>query len=266
MAKPNPLYGTGIFRRRIHLRADNNAVAVELEDGNHGFRIVLRHDGEQVSGIDMDALRHPFNTCPEALGPLQRIVGHRLDSAAQTLRDRLVPGDNCTHLFDMAALAVSHAGCSGTELDYDMAVEDEVTGDETARAARVEISCNGRSVHAWQVRAHHIVAPPALAGLPMMRGFHAWASRHFNASELEAAIALQRAYFVAQSRRHSFDPPAANPAIGDGMPQGSCYSYNHGAVERAVRSTNTVRDFTNTPEKLLRFEPSILNPERGSPT
>ena len=251
MAKPNPLYGTGVFRRRIHLRADDHTVAVELEDGNHGFRIVLRHDGEQVSGIDVDAVRHPFNTCPEAVDPLQRIVGQRLDISAQTLRDRLVPGDNCTHLFDMAALAITHAGCSGTELEYDMAVEDEVDG----RASRVEISRDGRSVHAWQVQAHHIVAPAALAGLPMMRGFHAWASRQFEGAELEAAIALQRAYFVAQSRRFSFDPPEANPGIGDGMPQGSCYSYNHGAVERALRSTNTVRDFTHTPEKLLRFEP-----------
>ena len=99
------------------------------------------------------------------------------------------------------------------------------------------------------------MAPATLAGLPMMRGFHAWASRQFAGAELEAAIALQRAYFVAQSRRFSFDPPEANPGIGDGMPQGSCYSYNHGAVERALRSTNTVRDFTHTPEKLLRFEP-----------
>ena len=251
MANPNPLYGTGIFRRRIHLRADDNAVAVKLEDGNHGFRIVLRHDGEQVSGIDVDAVRHPFNTCPEAAVPLQRIVGQRLDISAQTLRDRLVPGENCTHMFDMAALALSHARGNGSALEYDMAVEDEVDG----RASRVEISRDGRSVHAWQVRAHHIVAPATLAGLPMMRGFHAWASRQFAGAELEAAIALQRAYFVAQSRRFSFDPPEANPGIGDGMPQGSCYSYNHGAVERALRSTNTVRDFTHTPEKLLRFEP-----------
>ena len=86
MANPNPLYGTGIFRRRIHLRADGNTVAVELEDGNHGFRIVLRHDGEQVTDICMDALRHPFNTCPEAISPLRRIVGHRLDSPMQALR------------------------------------------------------------------------------------------------------------------------------------------------------------------------------------
>ena len=154
-------------------------------------------------------------------------------------------------MFDMAALALSHARGNGSALEYDMAVEDEVDG----RASRVEISRDGRSVHAWQVQAHHIVAPAALAGLPMMRGFHAWASRQFEGAELEAAIALQRAYFVAQSRRFSFDPPEANPGIGDGMPQGSCYSYNHGAVERALRSTNTVRDFTHTPEKLLRFEP-----------
>ena len=250
MAKPNPLYGTGVFRRRIHLRTDEGAVSVELEDGNHGFRIVLRHDGEQVTDICMDALRHPFNTCPEAISPLRRIVGHRLDSPMQALRDRLVPGDNCTHLFDMAALAVSHAGQRGTVLDYDMAV-----ADEAEPASRVEITCDGRSIHAWQVKDHHIVAPAALAGKSMMRGFHAWASARFKGAELEAAIALQRAYFVAQSRRHSFDPPEANPGIADGMPHGSCYSYNPGAVERAFRSAGTVRDFSNTPEKLLRFEP-----------
>ena len=48
MANPNPLYGTGIFRRRIHLRADDNAVAVELEDGNLE---VQRLDGRRVDRV-----------------------------------------------------------------------------------------------------------------------------------------------------------------------------------------------------------------------
>lgn len=250
MARPNPSYGAGVFRRRIRLHAAANTVSVALEDGNHGFRIQLRHDGERVTDIGVDALRHPFDTCPEAAGPLQRSVGHRLDSPMQALRDRVVPGENCTHLFDMAALAVSHAGHSDAVLEYDMAVEDD-----KGRPARVDIRCNGRQVHAWEVEAHHVVAPPALAGKPMMRGFHAWAAACFDGPELEAAIALQRAYFVAQSRRFSFDPPEANPGIADGMPQGSCYSYNPGAVERALRSAGTVRDFTHAADKLLRFEP-----------
>ncbi len=250
MAKPNSDYGKGVFRRRIFVRGEPGVVKVELEDGNHGFRVRLAHDGETVTDLTVDTVRYPFNTCPEAITPLRRIVGFPLDGDAQALRDRAVPGENCTHMFDMAALAIAHARQEDLALDYLMAVEDQGDGP-----ARVEIHCNGQVFHAWTVKDHVVVSPPALAGKPMMRGFHAWASRAFDAPGLEAATALQRAYFVAQSRRHDFDPPEANPGIGDGMPQGCCYSYNHGAVERALRSAGTVRDFTRTPEKLLRFEP-----------
>lgn len=250
MAKANPRYGTGTFRRRIRLRAGDESVCVELEDGNHGFRLRLHHDGQAVTGIDVDAVRHPFNTCAEAVRPLRRIVGHVLGDSVKALRERLVPGDNCTHLYDMAALAVAHAGRSGTTLVYDLAVDDE--GDTPARA---EVHRNAVLMHAWTVQDHHIVTPAALAGRPMMRGFHAWASETFAGNALEAATALQRAYFVAQSRRHDFDPPEHNPGIADGMPQGSCYSYNHGVVEHAQRSAGTVRDFTRAADKLLRFEP-----------
>ena len=67
MAKPNVRYGNGVFRRRIRLRADAGRVTVELEDGNHGFRLRLHHDGHTVTGIDADTLRHPFGTCAEAV-------------------------------------------------------------------------------------------------------------------------------------------------------------------------------------------------------
>jgi hypothetical protein len=131
-----------------------------------------------------------------------------------------------------------------------MAVHDEAAG-----LTRAEIRRDGALVHAWQIQAHRVVAPAVHQGQPMMRGFHAWASAAFGAAELEAAAALQRAYFVAQSRRFDFDPPEANPGTADGMPHGSCYSYNRGVVERAFRSAGTVRDFTHAAEQLLRFEP-----------
>lgn len=251
MSRPNPDYGSGIFRRRIHLRADNDAVHVELEDGNHGFRLVLHHDGKVVGKVEIDTVRYPFSTCPEAVAVLQqRIAGHPLSGSAQELRDRLVPGENCTHMFDMAALAVSHALDAGGEFTYDLAVSDEGSAP-----AELQVSRNGERLHHWQARDHQLIAPAEFAGRPMMRGFHGWAAEAFQDNELEAAIALQRAYFVAQSRRFDFNPPEDNPAIADGIPQGACYSYNHGAVERAVRTRVTVRDFTDSPEKLLRFEP-----------
>lgn len=254
MAKPNLRYGNGVFRRRIRLRADDRLVAVELEDGNHGFRLRLHHDGHVVTDVDADTVRHPFGTCTEAVRPLRQFVGHRLADGAKALRDRLDPGTHCTHLFDMAMLAVNHASQhktrAGTAIDYEMAVHDEAAG-----LTRAEIRRNGALVHAWQIRSHRVASPAVHQGQPMMRGFHAWASAAFGAAELEAAAALQRAYFVAQSRRFDFDPPEANPGSADGMAHGSCYSYNQGVVERAFRSAGTVRDFTHTADKLLRFEP-----------
>jgi hypothetical protein len=122
MAKPNVRYGNGVFRRRIRLRADAGRVTVELEDGNHGFRLRLHHDGHTVTGIDADTLRHPFGTCAEAVLPLREFVGHRLAAGAKSLRERLDPGAHCTHLFDMAMLAVHHASrhkaSVGTAIDY----------------------------------------------------------------------------------------------------------------------------------------------------
>lgn len=252
MARPNPGYGNGIFRRRIRLRADGALVAVELEDGNHGFRLRLGHDGRAVTAIEADAIRHPFGTCAEAVQPLAHIVGHRLADGVKVLRDRLVPGDQCTHLFDMAMLAAAHAGRGNRQFVYDMAIHDE-----TEAPALAEIRRDGEPVHAWTVRAREIASPKELAGRPLMRGFHAWASQAFTGDTLEAASALQRAYFVAQSRRYTFDPPHDNPGTADGMPQGSCYSYNAGMVERAFRSGGTVRDFTHAADQLLRFERNV---------
>ncbi|MCK0508121.1 DUF2889 domain-containing protein [Aromatoleum anaerobium] len=263
MARPNPLYGTGIFRRRIRLQAAQGQVSVDLEDGNHGFRLRLWHDGERVTTVEVDPLRIPFNTCAEAQRPLQRVIGHRLDEDDATLRSRLVPGDNCTHLYDMAVLAVAHAaahlskrrgdgitddGC--TTCLYDMEVDDERDG-----VTRARIACNGQPVHDWAIAQHTLHEPAEHAGRPVMRGFHAWASKSFSGMPREAAFALQRAYFVAQARRHSFEPAAEHPGASDGMPQGACYSYNTGVVERAFRSNGTVRDFTDSPELLLKFLP-----------
>lgn len=262
MSKPNVHYGNGVFRRRIRLCADAGRVTVELEDGNHGFRLRLQHDGRVVTDIEADTLRHPFGTCTEAVRPLRQFVGHRLADGAKALRERLDPGAHCTHLFDMAMLAIHQASqrtaSAATAIDYEMAVHDEAAG-----LTRAEIRRNGAPVHAWQIQSHRVIAPAVHQGQPMMRGFHAWASAAFGGAELEAAAALQRAYFVAQSRRFDFDPPEQNPGVADGMPHGSCYSYNRGVVERAFRSAGTVRDFTHTPEKLLRFEPGAARSPHG---
>jgi hypothetical protein len=250
MGAPNPHYGTGIFRRRLHWQAGAGEVRVALEDSNHGFRLRLQHDGRCITAVSAEPLRHPFTTCPEAVASLQRIVGLPLaDVAAQ--REHLPQADNCTHLVDMALLAAAHAAHAadiGQARSFDIAVADEHEGITQAR-----IECDGQPVHDWAIRAHTLESPAGLAGRPVMRGFYAWATQVFTDMPLEAAQALQRGYFVAQSRRWNTQPIEAHPASTDGIPVGACYSYNTGAVERALRIQGSVRDYTQSSERLLQF-------------
>jgi len=249
LIKRNPVYGSGAYRRRLRMRASLGRVDVELEDSNHGFRLHMQHDGERVTQVVAETRRHPFVTCAEAVTRLQTLVGADLAADGATLRQRLPQGANCTHLHDMALLALAHAGeMPGFSRSYDIVVYDEREGMTEAR-----VDCDGASIHVWQVRDDAVAEPVAHAGKPMKRGFYAWVSQHFEGMPLEAAVALQRGYFVAQSRRVARLPYQEWPAGADKMPDGTCYSYNHDVVARALRIEGTVWDLTDKPELLLQF-------------
>ncbi len=250
MIKSNPAYGSGVYRRRLRLRAAKGRVDVELEDSNHAFCLLLLHDGQRVLKVDAEVRRHPFVTCSEASARLLPLVGADIrtdDSAA--LRQRLPQSANCTHLHDMAMLALAHSRDQPSFVrTYDISVADERDGLTAAR-----IDCDGEQVHAWQVCSDAVAEPLEYAGKPMKRGFYVWASRHYSDMPLEAAVALQRGYFVAQSRRVARLPFQDFPASADNMPDGTCYSYNHDVVARALRIEGTVWDLTYKPELLLQF-------------
>lgn len=245
--KPNAHYGGGVYRRRIALHASPGEVKAELEDGPHGFRLRLLHDGEFITAVEPQAIRYPFTTCPGAVHLLQALLAKPLALEAAALRTILVPGNNCTHLYDLATLALAHAQRPCCSRVYDVEVPDERDGETSARVA-----VDGVSVHHWRVREHQLLAPQNLAGASLMSGFYRWVSQVFSGDQLQAAQVLQRGYFVSQARRYDLKNAAGRPASDDSMPQGSCYTYNHGVVENAVR-TGAVRDFSDSPELLLKF-------------
>ncbi|MBV6417642.1 MAG: hypothetical protein CMLOHMNK_02372 [Steroidobacteraceae bacterium] len=249
MLPPNPDYGRGIFRRQVRIRAGVREVHVDLEDSNHAFRLVLRHDGERVTAIEPQYVRHPFTTCPESSRFLVATLVGRSLAGMPDIRRALETRYSCTHVTDMTALALGHVDEAGFERLYDIAVDDEREGRTRARIRR-----DGQPVHEWIIARHAIVEPAALAGRPMMQGFFAWARETFTDPAFEAATMLQRGYFVAQARRSEPTPERDHPAIGDGMPQGVCYSYSSPAVERATRIVGSRRDFTQDTGALLNFE------------
>jgi hypothetical protein len=244
----SPDYGSGVFRRRVRLENRPRQVTAELEDINHGFRLTLSHDGQRVTDIAAEPIRYPFDTCPGAVAMLKPLVGCALDSESSALRRTLPPGQNCTHLYDLALLALAHSARPARDRIYDVTVPDEIED-----GALVTLNCDGVAVHEWRVRSHHLVEPPLLAGNPMQKGFYRWASEEFSGDSLEAAQVLQRGYFVAQSRRYDYMNSGGRLAKNDNMPDGACYSYNTGVVEQAVHTAGMARDFTDAADQLLKF-------------
>ncbi len=247
MLIPDSNYGRGVFRRRLRLGVAARETRVDLEDGNHAFRLVLRHDGERITAIEPTYVRHPFTTCPGSARFLTDLVGRPLDDNPE---ERRLPErrHSCTHVTDMARLALDHVRDAGLRRLYDIEVDDECEGRSSTR-----ITCDGQLVHEWIISRQAIVGPEELAGRPMMQGFHAWVRQEFTDLALEAAIALQRGWFVGQTRRYIMTPVRDHPATGDGMPDGVCYSYSEPVVRNAERIEGSKRDFTHDADALLRF-------------
>ena len=146
MAKPDretlPLrddYGSGCYRRCIVLEADGDTVRGELADDFHHFGVSLRHDGERALEVVGEDVRVPWTTCPGALEPLRRMEGAPLSRAVRDLLRHTSAREQCTHLHDLACLAVAHAAraaAGGAAMRrYDAEVPDRV-GDETHSVLR----------------------------------------------------------------------------------------------------------------------------------
>lgn len=245
----NPLYGSGVFRRKVRLSSDATSVRAELEDYSHGFRLRIDHDGGHVTAVASEALRIPMTTCRETDRPLQQLVGCPLSTGWDAFRHRLPPAANCTHLQDMAWWSLAHARRGPGLSEYEIAVTDE-----TERPSECSVWRNGELIIRLHVRRGTVVAPEPIAGKPMMRGFSAWALALFAAEDHEAAVMLQRGYFVAQARRHDRKATAAVQLTHVASMRNACHSYADGVVGRARLIDDSKRDFTHTPELLLGFK------------
>ena len=244
----NPHFGEGVFRRRIRLDGQPGKVVAELEDCCHGFRSTVLHDGEKVTDIQAQALRHPLNTCAGAVDPIKAIIGMPLATSAAIINREVNTRANCTHLYDLTVLAIAHCLRGETVRQYDIAVDDE--GD-TATTATVHR--DGVQALSWKIKQWTVTEPAALAGKPLYKGFAAWTKQVFDGDEQEAAFLVQKGYFVAQARMFDMDKMAGVAGADQSTMMGVCYTYSPEVVQQAYRGENSTRDFTHTPEQLLKF-------------
>jgi hypothetical protein len=241
----NLQFGQGVFRRRLRLIAEPGQVRAGLEDTNHAMRIVLRHDGERVTGVESSMTRIPMSVCVGAAGPLRAFVGAPLAPYPIRPSAEVSARANCTHLHHMALLAMAHARRTGTR-QYDIEVPDEHPDPVWSVIRR-----DGVDVHRWQTFGGKIVGPDTLAGLPLIGGVARWAPERFRGDDLEAAFVLGNAYIVSFARRYNTEAWAGEQAVGHSHMSGKCYGYQPEVVKHGTYLANASRDTTSADTPLL---------------
>ena len=252
MSRPFP---TGAFRRRIRTVVETpDVVAGGLEDDFHYFQVRVHHDGERVLDVDAQSRRWPWSTCPSAAEPLRSLAGMPLSLRCMAVGDWSDPRLNCTHMFDLAGLAVAHAargGPPGTVRQYDVEIP---AGAQAGGLTDVSVVRDGALRLRWPLDGRACVAPPPYSTVPWRGGFLRWADEHLAPDDAEAAIVLRRACDIGMGRGMDLDAiPRALDALGA---QGAvCHTMQPGFVEVALRNRGTIRDWDPDPDQLLAEGP-----------
>ncbi len=234
-----------IYRRHVRLAASSTSVVSEMADDAHHFRVRLTHDHERVVTITGEAIRYPWTTCPGSTERLSVFEGISLAPRSTVVGAHASASEHCTHLFDLAGLAVAHAARNAEDRLYECAVEGAPTREETAT-----VTCNGEMLIEWHLSRGKVKAPAAFSDAPIRGGrFIDWAERELDPDLAEAALVLRRALLVSPVRLHELDRfERATDLLYE---PGACFTFSEGTKQLAVRMKNTQFDFTDSPLRLL---------------
>lgn len=236
----NPHYGDGAARRRVRLKSAPGTVRGRLTDIFHEMRCEVAFEHGKITRVTGQTIRVPTSICPGATAVLQELVGFPVGGDMGAFYAGGRAKRHCTHLLHLAALCAAQAGRAHEERIYDVLIPDDAGG-----SANVTVSCNGVLIHQWEVRDHHIVAPAALRGRPMLSGFSAWATAIFSGDALEAANVLAQAYFVGQARRYDTEAAAGRSLSANSPMIGACFAYAPERFATGHLLAGASRDFSD---------------------
>jgi len=236
------------YRRRIRLTtsADGTVTSI-LEDDFHHFVVTLGHDGERVTTVACRAVRWPWSTCPDAAEPLRRLEGMPLTNRFTGAGAWTDPKQCCTHQFDAACHAITHAATHRATRVYDVEIprRDPETG-----ATRARLWVDGAPALEWRLTWDGIVDPaPELADAPWKGGFMRWADTHLPPDAAERAITLRRACDIGMGRGMDLDAIAEARLLPPSM-SGVCHTMQPVVIGDAFRHVGSIRDFAADPDRL----------------
>jgi hypothetical protein len=245
----------GQAHRAIDIRTTSDEEVVAwLEDDFHHFSVTITHDDEFVTDVSMLALRHPYSTCPTAAEPIRELIGAPLVKRASDVGQWINMRMQCTHIFDLAGLALAHAAAGRTHRRYQTTIDDrsivEVhpTGRRTLGSGRAVVLQDGIEVLVWDIDGHEITGPNEWAGQSLNKGFRA-KTETLELEPAEHATILRRAIMIAGGRSADRDT-ASLPR--ENTKAAVCHTYQPSQRPNAEWISHSVRDWSGEQDELLK--------------
>jgi hypothetical protein len=249
----------GSYRRRIRLVATSpTVVEAGMEDDLHYFIVRLEHDGECVRSVTATSVRRPWSTCHEAAELLHALEGMHLAPSCLAVGAHAEATHNCTHMFDLAGLAVAHAHRvregGATRRQYDVEMPYAPRGDAAQQPRDLTLQRDGVRVLTFTVAGLKVVGPEPYATADARGGFFRWAEASYPPDDAEAAIVLKRASLIGLSRGLDLDR-YANLAEMPGVAP-VCFSQQPERAPVAFRVKGMIRDHDPDPDGMLASGPA----------
>ena len=257
---------SGRARRLIDLRkVDDRTVEGWLEDDCHHFGVTITHDRTRVIEVVMAAPRYPYTTCPGAAAPLRALIGAPLLGRSTDIGEWIDMRLQCTHVFDLAGLALAHAARGGDHRRYEAVVEDRpiesVSGGRPVFGAGwARLFQDGQRVLQWKIDGQIIVEPPAWAAQTLAAGFR----RRIEAlppEPAEQASVLRRAILVSAGRS---SPGGQAPLPHEHSLGAVCHTFRPLQRDLAEVIANSRRDWSASAEGMLEALTAPPNPKSTS--
>lgn len=221
------------------------AVYADVEDDAHRFGVTVHHDGGAVTRVEGRAIRTPWTLCSAARAALSGLVGMRLAPTPVAAARYTDQKQQCTHMFDLAAIAISHVARGIVEREY--RVEAPWYEPDAPRA--MTLHRDGELLWTWTLVHDRVLAPEPYASIGV-RPLLKWCEQNSSDPDLlEAVFVMRRAVLVSGMRTVDLDLTQVASDTGHGI--GACFVHHRDRIGLARRNRGTTLDFTDNAAGML---------------
>ncbi|MBD1555046.1 DUF2889 domain-containing protein [Pseudomonas typographi] len=239
------------FRRCVEIVCRGNGASGEvraaLEDDFHHFRVKANYHDGVLRQIEGEALRIPYTACAQAMDQVHLLLGMSITRIAHSVTRQTDPQHQCTHLLDLAGLAIASAARGTSERRYAIQVPQRVD-----KRTRPTLERDGEQLLVWNVQGMSIKGPAPFVDIDLREGMARWALNHLPEELAEAALLLRRCTLISMGRMYDLD------AQEHASSTGRCFSQQPQRAVHALRMKGSTWDFSAAQGRLCAGDQAWL--------